>query len=142
MKAAASVRFKDSQERSRQYINDKGSCDFPQIVDAEPSELGIALNHSVLAVAITKDAHAHMGVDVIRSVKTIVVLAGLLAATTAYAGVREYIESFHHAYLVMSDGTRMSADIVKVHGRMMVMIPVEDLPDYLHQQVIKVMNHR
>lgn len=80
--------------------------------------------------------------NVIKSVKTIVMLAGLLAATTAYAGVREYIESFHHTYLVMSDGTRMPADIVKVHGRMMVMIPVEDLPDYLHQQVIKVMNHR
>lgn len=36
----------------------------------------------------------------------------------------------------------MPADIVKVHGRMMAMIPVEDLPDYLHQQVIKVMSHR
>jgi hypothetical protein len=80
--------------------------------------------------------------DVNRIAKTIVVLAGLLGATTAYAGVREYIESFHHTHLVMKDGTRMPADIVKVHGRMMVMIPVEDLPDYLHQQIIRVMDHR
>jgi hypothetical protein len=40
---------------------------------------------------------------------------------------------FTQTDLVMSDGTKMHADIVKVHGKMYAMIPVDDLPDYLHQ---------
>jgi hypothetical protein len=37
-----------------------GFCDFQQVVDAELNKRGIALNGSVLEVAITKNARAHM----------------------------------------------------------------------------------
>ncbi len=40
----------------------------------------------------------------------------------------------------MHDGGTMHAMVVKMHGKMYVMIPVDDLPDYLHQQVLKVMH--
>jgi hypothetical protein len=35
----------------------------------------------------------------------------------------------------MTDGTKLHVQIVKMNGRMMVAIPVGDLPDYLHQQI-------
>ncbi len=68
------------------------------------------------------------------------VAIGLLITSGAYAGVQEYIDMFSHTDLVMNDGTKMHADIVKMHGHMYVMIRVDDLPDYLHQQVLKVMH--
>lgn len=70
----------------------------------------------------------------------IAVATGLLIASSAYAvNVQEVVRMITHTDLVMSDGTKMHADIVKMHGKMYVMIPVDDLPDYLHQQVLKVM---
>jgi hypothetical protein len=70
----------------------------------------------------------------------IAVSMGLLMASSAYAvNVQEVVRMITHTDLVMSDGTKMHADIVKMHGHMYVMIPVDDLPDYLHQQVLKVM---
>jgi hypothetical protein len=44
-----------------------------------------------------------------------------------------------HTDLVMQDGTKMQAMVVKMHGKMYVMMAVDDLPDYLHQQITKVM---
>ena len=65
---------------------------------------------------------------------------GLLLASSAYAvNVQEVVRMITHTDLVMQDGTTMHADIVKMHGRMYVMIPVDSLPDYLHQQITKVM---
>jgi len=64
----------------------------------------------------------------------------IAVASSAYAvNVQEVVRMITHTDLVMSDGTKMHADIVKMHGKMYVMIPVDDLPDYLHQQVTKVM---
>jgi hypothetical protein len=66
----------------------------------------------------------------------------IAVASSAYAvNVQEVVQMITHTDLVMSDGTKMPADIVKMHGKMYVMIPVDDLPDYLHQQVTKVMMH-
>jgi hypothetical protein len=70
----------------------------------------------------------------------IAVATGLLMATSAYAvNVQETVEMVTHADLVMKDGTTMHADVVKMNGKMYLMIPVDSLPDYLHQQVLKVM---
>ncbi len=74
--------------------------------------------------------------------KIIAVSIGLLMASSAYAvNVSEVVQMITHTDLVMQDGTKMHADIVKMHGHMYVMIPVDNLPDYLHQQVTKVMMH-
>jgi hypothetical protein len=74
--------------------------------------------------------------------KIIAVSIGLLMASSAYAvNVQEVVQMITHTDLVMQDGTTMHADIVKMHGKMYVMIPVDSLPDYLHQQVTKVMMH-
>jgi hypothetical protein len=65
---------------------------------------------------------------------------GLLMATTANAvNVQETVEMITHTDLVMKDGSTMHADVVKMNGKMYLMIPVDSLPDYLHQQVLKVM---
>ncbi len=73
--------------------------------------------------------------------KIIAVAAGLLMASSAFAvNIQEVVRMITHTDLVMSDGTKMHADVVKMHGKMYVMIPVDDLPDYLHQQVLKVMH--
>jgi hypothetical protein len=72
--------------------------------------------------------------------RIIAVSVGLLLASSAYAvNVQEVVRMITHTDLVMQDGTTMHADIVKMHGKMYVMIPVDSLPDYLHQQVTKVM---
>jgi hypothetical protein len=72
---------------------------------------------------------------------SIAVGVALLVASGAYADVKEYIDMFSHVNLVMKDGATMHADIVKMNGHTYVMIPVDSLPDYLHQQVFKVMHH-
>jgi hypothetical protein len=72
--------------------------------------------------------------------KVIAVAVGLLIATSAFAvNVQEVVRMITHTDLVMQDGTKMHAMIVKMHGKMYVMMLVDDLPDYLHQQVTKVM---
>jgi hypothetical protein len=72
--------------------------------------------------------------------RIVAVSIGLLMASSAYAvNVQEVVQMITHTDLVMQDGTKMHADIVKMHGHMYVMIPVDALPDYLHQQVLKVM---
>jgi hypothetical protein len=74
--------------------------------------------------------------------RIVAVAAGPLIATSAYAvNVQEVVQMITHTDLVTQEGTKMHADIVKMHGKMYVMIPVDDLPDYLHQQVTKVMMH-
>jgi hypothetical protein len=74
--------------------------------------------------------------------RIIAVSAGLLMASSAYAvNVQEVVQMITHTDLVMTDGTKMHADVVKMHGHMYVMIPVDDLPDYLHQQITTVMMH-
>jgi len=73
--------------------------------------------------------------------RIIAVSIGLLIASSAYAvNVSEVVQMITHTDLVMQDGAKMHADIVKMHGQMYVMIRVDDLPDYLHQQVLKVMH--
>jgi hypothetical protein len=72
--------------------------------------------------------------------RIIAVAIGLLMASSAYAvNVQEVVQMITHTDLVMQDGTKMHADVVKMHGHMYVMIPVDSLPDYLHQQITKVM---
>lgn len=69
------------------------------------------------------------------------ITAGLLvAASTAKAvDVQGTVEMITMADLTMKDGSTMHAHIVKMNGKMYVMMSVDDLPDYLHQQVLKVM---
>jgi hypothetical protein len=72
----------------------------------------------------------------------IAVATGLLMASSAYAvNVQEVVQMITHTDLMMKDGTMMHATIVKMHGKMYVMMAVDSLPDYLHQQVEKVMMH-
>lgn len=64
----------------------------------------------------------------------------LVVAGAAHAvDVQETVQMITHTDLVMTDGSKMHADIVKMHGKMYVMMPVDELPDYLHQQVSKVL---
>jgi hypothetical protein len=64
----------------------------------------------------------------------------LVAAGAAHAvDVQETVQMITHTDLVMKDGSKMHTDIVKMHGKMYIMMPVDDLPDYLHQQVSKVL---
>jgi hypothetical protein len=87
----------------------------------------------------TKPGQSGRGVMKFRA-RIIAVSIGLLMASSAYAvNVQEVVRMITHTDLVMHDGTTMHADIVKMHGKMYVMIPVDSLPDYLHQQVVKVM---
>lgn len=66
--------------------------------------------------------------------------AAILFATGAYAvNVQETVEMVTHTDLTMKDGSTLHADIVKMNGKTYVMMSVDDLPDYLHQQVVKVM---
>lgn len=64
----------------------------------------------------------------------------LVVAGAAHAvDVQETVQMITHTDLVMKDGSKMHADIVKMNGKMYLMMPVDDLPDYLHQQVSKVL---
>lgn len=78
--------------------------------------------------------------------KRLWIAAVLAAGISSVAGVsyavniQETVEMITHADLVMKDGGTMHADVVKMNGKMYLMIPVDDLPDYLHQQVLKVMH--
>jgi len=78
--------------------------------------------------------------------KRLWIAAILAAGISSVAGVsyavniQETVEMITHADLVMKDGGTMHADVVKMNGKMYLMIPVDDLPDYLHQQVLKVMH--
>ena len=70
----------------------------------------------------------------------VAIVTGLLIASGAKAvNVQETVEMITMADLVMKDGTTMHAHIVRMNGKMYVMMPVDELPDYLHQQIIKVM---
>jgi hypothetical protein len=77
--------------------------------------------------------------------KRLWIAAILAAGISTVAGVsyavniQETVEMITHADLVMKDGGTMHADVVKMNGKMYLMVPVDDLPDYLHQQVLKVM---
>jgi hypothetical protein len=66
----------------------------------------------------------------------------LLVASSADAAHHHHhmmkVEMMGHTTATMNDGTKLDVDIVKVNGHMMVMIPAEELPDYLHQQIFKV----
>lgn len=75
------------------------------------------------------------------SARIIAAATGLLIASSAYAvNVQEVVQMITNMEVVMKDGTKMHADVVKMHGKIYVMIQVDDLPDYLHQQVFKVMH--
>jgi len=70
----------------------------------------------------------------------VAIVTGLLIASGAKAvNVQETVEMITMADLVMKDGTTMHAHIVRMNGKMYVMMAVDDLPDYLHQQILKVM---
>ncbi|WP_297300419.1 hypothetical protein [uncultured Methylovirgula sp.] len=70
----------------------------------------------------------------------VAIVTGLLIASGAKAvNVQETVEMITMADLVMKDGTTMHAHIVRMNGKMYVMMPVDELPDYLHQQILKVM---
>jgi hypothetical protein len=72
--------------------------------------------------------------------RIIAAAAGILIASSAFAvNVQDYVRMITHVDLVMHDGSTMHAMVVKMHGKMYVMMAVDDLPDYLHQQVTKVM---
>ncbi len=69
------------------------------------------------------------------------IAAGLLIAATGAKAVdvQGTVEMVTMADLTMKDGTIMHTHIVKMNGKMYIMMSVDDLPDYLHQQVLKVM---
>ncbi|MEW6437279.1 MAG: hypothetical protein AB1508_08925 [Pseudomonadota bacterium] len=70
----------------------------------------------------------------------VAIVTGLLIASGAKAvNVQETVEMITMADLVMKDGTTMHAHVVRMNGKMYVMMPVDELPDYLHQQLLKVM---
>jgi hypothetical protein len=76
-----------------------------------------------------------------RGISIAIFTAAVLSVSSAsYAvNVQETVEMITHADLVMKDGSKMHADVVTMNGKTYVMLPVDELPDYLHQQVLKVM---
>jgi predicted DNA-binding protein with PD1-like motif len=63
----------------------------------------------------------------------------IAAATGKVTDVQGTVEMITMADVIMKDGTVMHTHIVKMNGKMYVMMAVDDLPDYLHQQILKVM---
>ncbi len=61
----------------------------------------------------------------------------LFASTNANAAMRHHhrvsVEMMGHTTATLNDGTKLNVDIVKMDGHMMVAIPADELPDYLHQ---------
>jgi hypothetical protein len=53
---------------------------------------------------------------------------------------RMSVEMMGHSTATLNDGTKLDVDIVKMDGHMMVAIPADELPDYLHQQIFRVMH--
>jgi EAL domain-containing protein (putative c-di-GMP-specific phosphodiesterase class I) len=53
---------------------------------------------------------------------------------------RTSVEMMGHTTATLNDGTKLDVDIVKMDGHMMVAIPADELPDYLHQQIFHVMH--
>lgn len=68
----------------------------------------------------------------------------LFASTNANAAMSHHhhhrmsVEMMGHTTATLNDGTKLDVDIVKMDGHMMVAIPAEELPDYLHQQIFRV----
>jgi len=71
-------------------------------------------------------------------------LAFAFAATNANAAAmhhhhhRMMVEMMDHTTATLNDGTKLDVDVVKMNGHMMVAIPADELPDYLHQQIFRV----
>jgi len=69
------------------------------------------------------------------------VAVALLLGSAAYAAHRHHrvsVEIMGHTTATLNDGTTLDVDIVRMGGHIMVMIPRDELPDYLHQQVFRV----
>jgi hypothetical protein len=68
----------------------------------------------------------------------------LFASSNANAAMHHHhsmtVEMMGHTTATLNDGTKLDVDIVKMDGHMMVAIPANELPDYLHQQIFKVMH--
>jgi hypothetical protein len=66
----------------------------------------------------------------------------LVASSSAGAATRHHhhmsVEMMGHTTATLNDGTKLDVDIVKMNGHMMIAIPAEELPDYLHQQIFRV----
>ncbi len=45
------------------------------------------------------------------------------------------VEMYHSSMATMKDGTKLHVQVIKMNGRMMIAIPMADLPDYLRQQI-------
>jgi len=69
-------------------------------------------------------------------------LAFAFVATNADAAVRHHhrvtVEMMEHTTATLKDGTKLDVDVVKMNGHMMIAIPADELPDYLHQQIFRV----
>ena len=66
-----------------------------------------------------------------------------LAATGADAASMHHhhhvmVDMMGHTTAMLKDGTKLDVDVVKMNGHMMVAIPADELPDYLHQQIFRV----
>jgi hypothetical protein len=69
----------------------------------------------------------------------------LFASASANAAAMHHhhrmsVEMMGHTTATLNDGTKLDVDIVKMDGHMMVAIPADELPDYLHQQIFRVMH--
>jgi hypothetical protein len=62
------------------------------------------------------------------------------AASMHHHHHRMSVEMMGHSTATLNDGTKLDVDIVKMDGHMMVAIPADELPDYLHQQIFRVMH--
>ena len=69
----------------------------------------------------------------------------LFVSTDANAAMHHHhhrmsVEMMGHTTATLNDGTKLNVDIVKMNGHVMVAIPADELPDYLHQQIFHVMH--
>jgi hypothetical protein len=62
----------------------------------------------------------------------------LFAPAAAYAKQRHHfarVEVLRNTTAMMRDGTRLHVQVVKMNGHMMAEIPMNEMHDYLHQQI-------
>jgi hypothetical protein len=68
-------------------------------------------------------------------VKAILIAAPLFAAVNAQAApAMKHVKMMQ---MTLEDGSKLDLEVVKMHGKMMVLVPEDRMPDVFHQQMLK-----
>jgi hypothetical protein len=68
-------------------------------------------------------------------VKAILIAAPLFVAVNAQAApAMKHVKMMQ---MTLEDGSKLDLEVVKMHGKMMVLVPEDRMPDVFHQQMLK-----